>query len=313
MTNAKQNPPKRHHFVPKFLLRNWATADKKIVVYRKLATGKVVHDRVAAKGAGYEEDLYTFPGLGETATVVETKLWGPLDDNASKVVAKMMAPGGGNLTQEEMVWWSHFLVAMLLRNPESTKSLKQTAKVVWTSSGPKTQAEYDAHKGPNDPATLEEWLAADDPAGSEVLGVKLFQTLALNEKVAAFIGAMTWKVLSFTNTPAKLITSDRAIFASNGLAKENGQIILPLGPEHVFCAFHSKSFLAQLQQEDAAHLHDLVRKLMAARAQRYVYASNTKEHDFVGKWLGHEQTPSLGESLAQKWLDDPNLTKLSDG
>jgi hypothetical protein len=312
MTNAKQNPPKRHHFVPKFLLQNWATADEKIVVYRRLTSGKVVHDRVAAKGAGYEEHLYSFPQLGENVAVVETKLWGPQDDKASKLVAKMMASGGDELTEEEMVAWSHFLLGMLLRNPESTKSLKEVAQAVWASSGPKTQAQYEALKGPDDPATLEEWLAADDPAGGEVLGVKLFNTLTLNDNVCAFIRAMSWNVLSFHNTPGKLITSDRAIFASNGLAKPTGQIILPLGPEHVFCAFNDQSFLAKVQQEDASYLHDLVRKLMAVRARRYIYAATGKEHDFVAKWLGYEQVPSLGESLSKKWLADPDLAKLAE-
>ncbi len=310
MTNAKQNPPKRHHFVPKFLLQNWATADEKIVVYRRLPSGKVVHDRVAAKGAGYEEHLYTFPKLGKNATVVETKLWGPQDDGASKLVAKMIAGGGGDLAEEETLAWSRFLLGMLLRNPESTKTLKEVAQAVWSSSGPKTQAQYEAHKGPGDPDTLEEWLAADDPAGGEVLGVKLFNALSLNDKICAFIREMSWNILSFHNLPGKLITSDRAIFASNGWSKPTGQIILPLGPNHVFCAFNDQSFLAQLQQEDAAYLHDLVRKLMAVRARRYIYAATGKEHDFVEKWLGYEQIPSLGESLAKKWLVAPDLAKL---
>lgn len=311
MTNAKQNPPKRHHFVPKFLLANWARADKKIVVYRKLPTGKVVHDHVAAKGAGYEDHLYSFPKLGD-ATVVETKLLGPLDDHAAKLVAKMIQTGGQELEEPEMIWWSHFLVSMMLRNPESTKSLKQTAAAVWKASGPQTQEQYEKHKGPADPPTLEAWLAAEDPAADQILGVKLFNGLALNDNIAAFIRSMNWTVLTFTNTPQKLITSDRAIFSSNGLKKENGQIILPLGPDHLFCAFNDKGFLAKVQQEEAGLLLDLTRKLMAVRAQRFIYANSTKEHDFVDKWLGYEKVPSMGEALARKWLDDPILAKLKD-
>jgi hypothetical protein len=99
-----------------------------------------------------------------------------------------------------------------------------------------------------------------------------------------------------------LLTSDRAIFGSNGLKKRGGQLILPIGPRHLFCAFHDKSYQEEVEAMPAELLVDTARKLITVRAQSHVYANNMKEAEFVAKWLGYERVATLGEQLANGWL-----------
>lgn len=302
MTASKpQNPPKKHHYVPKFLLKQWTDVQGKLVVYRRLKTGKVVHDRVAAKGVGYEDDLYTFEELGPDATIVETKLMSPLDDKAGKILTSLIESGGHELTEPEMIWWSHFLLSLIIRTPESVKGLKEAALDMWSAPSAKIQADYDNLKGENDPPTFEEWVASDTGEGAHLLGVKLLNTLTMNKKVAAHIRSMSWSVVTLDKGLPSLLTSDRAIFSSNGIKKYGGQLILPIGPRHLFCAFNDKGYEAEVQSMPPEQIVDVARKLITVRAQHFVYANNTKETDFVTEWLGYEKVATLGEQLTKGW------------
>jgi hypothetical protein len=302
MSSSKpQNLPKRHHFVPKFLLKQWTDVQGKLVLYRRVPTGKVTKDRVSAKSVGCEDKLYTFEELGEHAAVIETKLMSPLDDKAGKIVASLIESGGHELTEPEMIWWSHFLLSMIMRTPESVKSLKAVAVEMWDAPNAKIQADYDNLKGENDPATFEEWAAADSPEGGQLLGVKLLNSLTMNKNVAEYIRGMSWSVMMIDKGLPPLLTSDRAIFSSNGLKKYDGQLIMPLGPRHMFCAFHDKDYEKEVQNMPAKLLVDTARKLITVRAQAHVYANNMKETEFVSKWLGYEKIASMGEQLANGW------------
>jgi hypothetical protein len=115
---------------------------------------------------------------------------------------------------------------------------------------------------------------------------------------------MSWSVSTIPKELPPLLTSDRAIFMSNGLKKYDGQLILPIGPRHLFCAFHDKSYEEEVQAMPADLLVDTARKLLAVRAQRHVYANNMKETEFVSKWLGYEKVATLGEKLANGWLTE---------
>jgi hypothetical protein len=85
------------------------------------------------------------------------------------------------------------------------------------------------------------------------------------------------------------------------LVKENGQLILPLGPRHFFAAFTHKEYAEQVMLSPADELVDMARKLATVRAQKFVYASTPHEKEFVAKWLAYEQVASIGETLAKGW------------
>jgi hypothetical protein len=298
---SQQNDPKRHHFVPRFYLEQWTNHEGKLARYGKLPNGKVTMDWRVPKSVGCEVDLYTFPELGEAAVAIEKGLLQKLDDRAAKVIQRMIDTNGEELSGGDMVWFSHFLLSLLVRNPESVAALKEAALAMWEAPTPQTQADYDNIKGPNDPATLEEWLEADSDIGGHQLGQTLLQSLMMNANVGEHLRRMHWHVCAVPPGSPPLLTSDRPLFSSNGLVKENGQLILPLGPRHFFAAFTHKEYAEQVMLSPADELVDMARKLATVRAQKFVYASTPHEKEFVAKWLAYEQVASIGETLAKGW------------
>ncbi|AYG95617.1 DUF4238 domain-containing protein [Brevundimonas naejangsanensis] len=304
MTAKPPNEPWRHHYVPKFLLQQWCNEEGKLAVYQKLPTGEVTVDWKVPKSVGFEPKLYTFPALGEAATSIETRLFGRLDTEAAKIVQRMIETGGEELEPDEKQWWSYFLLGMIIRGPESTRALKDAATEMWAAPDPKTQAEYEKRKGPDDPLTMEEWLiseAGSNERGGQQLGHRLLHSLVMHGGLAERILQMEWFVMVSHDDSEPFLTSDRPIFTSNGIGKENGQILLPIGPRHLFMAFWDRGFARDVTRSPVHHTIDLARKFVTVRAQKYVYASTADESEFVRSWFGYERVTSIGETLAANW------------
>lgn len=307
MTASKPpNKPWRHHYVPKFLLQQWSNPEGKVALYQKLPTGKVTVDWRVPKSIAFEPELYSFPALGEASATIETNLFGKLDDQAAKIVHRMIETGGDELCVEEMDWWSHFLLSLIIRGPESTRALKAAAAEIWAAPDPQTQADYEALRGPNDPPTVEAWLAeqaGSNDLGGQRLGHRILHSLVMHSSLAERIRQMKWYVWPTDRKSQPFLISDRPVFMSNGLGKESGQILMPLGPRHLFLAFYDESYARGVMQMPAEETVDMARKLMAVRAQKHVYASTTHEREFLKTWLGYEKVSSIGETLAANWAN----------
>lgn len=301
MTSIKPpNPPWRHHHVPKFLLQQWSNDQGEVAAYTRLDDGRIALDWKSPKSIGYVKHLYSFPELGEASTAVETSLLSKVDDRAAKIVQSMIETNGRELTITEMVWWSHFLLSLIIRNPESVAALKATALTLWSEPEPEVEARYQENRREGDPATYEAWLHDESAIGGPRLGQRLLHDLIMNSGVAEHIRQMNWQVYSVPEGYAPLLSSDRPLFSSNGIKKPSGQLILPIGPRHCFCAFNDDAYAAEVSAMPADELVDTTRKLITVRAKRHVYGSTEGEAGFLQKWLGYERVPSMGELLAAR-------------
>jgi hypothetical protein len=66
MTNSKtgsMNPPRKHHFVPSYYLKQWNGADSQLCEYKLVRPGKVVSKSTPSTATGFERDLYKIEGM----------------------------------------------------------------------------------------------------------------------------------------------------------------------------------------------------------------------------------------------------------
>jgi hypothetical protein len=57
------NPPRKHHYVPVFYLKQWAGGDGRLCQYRRVYDGKVAVNRKHPDATGYKVDLYKIDEL----------------------------------------------------------------------------------------------------------------------------------------------------------------------------------------------------------------------------------------------------------
>ena len=57
------NPPRDHHFIPAFYLKQWETGTEEKLIEYSLQYGKLISKTVGRKATGFQTDLYAFSDL----------------------------------------------------------------------------------------------------------------------------------------------------------------------------------------------------------------------------------------------------------
>jgi hypothetical protein len=115
----------RHHYVPQFLLREWATSGQ-IVAYRWLETArKVTEGNTSVVEACQVEDLNTFFGLPSGhREAPERDFWTPyIDTPAADAHRTILDKGLRSLSPRQCYAWAQFIVAFGVRTPETLRIL----------------------------------------------------------------------------------------------------------------------------------------------------------------------------------------------
>ncbi len=111
---------KKHHFVPRFILRQWTYDDTNLWLYLK-------HDiensprSASVADVGLEKNLYTSRGGDKS---VETEFFRKIDGNASAVIKKILENKKRQFGEEDKISLIHFVNTFHIRSPEFLNSMK---------------------------------------------------------------------------------------------------------------------------------------------------------------------------------------------
>jgi hypothetical protein len=116
----------RHHYVPRFLLSQWATDGKFVAYYFQAQAAKVIENaRASVASACQIRDLNTYfdvPVSGRDFP--ETAFFTPrVDTPAANALQVMVANGVRALTPEQRTDWARFIVSFGVRTPEALRQM----------------------------------------------------------------------------------------------------------------------------------------------------------------------------------------------
>jgi len=123
----------RHHYVPKFLLRRWATKGIFVGYCFDDASGKVIGNAKATVASACQiPDLNTYFGVhASQRDFPETGFFTPrVDTPAASALQVMMSKGVRALTPKQRTDWARLLVSFAVRTPETLRDMgpKETKK-----------------------------------------------------------------------------------------------------------------------------------------------------------------------------------------
>ena len=125
------NPPRDHHFIPAFYLKQWSGVDGKLFEYT-LRNGQLTAKCVGPRATGFQTDLYAFPELPPNlAQYLEAKFFDYADRMASNALARHLhgPPNGWN--PELLSAWSRFVIGIHLRHPDAIAELRAAVEAIW--------------------------------------------------------------------------------------------------------------------------------------------------------------------------------------
>jgi hypothetical protein len=119
---------KRHHFIPEFYLKSWATESGQLFVYQRNKNGEVNLRKGSAKSIAFEFDLYTLKSVADWLSVasdkIESQILSKIDNSAKVIHEKIVREGISSLTHNDKIAFSLFINSLIERNPKQLKKYR---------------------------------------------------------------------------------------------------------------------------------------------------------------------------------------------
>jgi hypothetical protein len=292
----------RHHYIPVFYLKQWVGGDRRLCEFSR-KWKDVKPRRTSPDGTGYVRGLYRLPNVpNDRADIVETKYMAQIDNDAAVALQLLLNPRQGlpDLTDKLKVHWARFLHCLTLRSPEYLNGIESLLKKRVDSPLEQYRADYEKQRKDTDPPTFDEFLVKFRANPLNTSAPRFIHHLIDNRAIITHLCQMPWNVVDFSNSPNLLLTSDRPIIMTNGLANPNGHIALPISPKQLFIAFSNSVGYQAVRRLPPKELIRRTNTLVVEQARDYVYGLSDASLSFVATRLGKRRpaTP-LEEGIFQ--------------
>lgn len=182
-------------------------------------------------------------------------------------------------TGTEKVSWTRFLMSLLYRTPEGVaRSVEMIRKYYEERSLERLRKVYVDLKRPEDPDTLEEYFKLNSADMTSRTTIRHPMDIIESERVREKIMGMRWELGSFKGLKHKLLTSDRPMVMTNGIAHHDSHIVVPLSPTHIFIATNTAEEAAKIKalSKDGQIIHILNDRIVR-QARKFAYGNNKSQ------------------------------------
>ena len=289
-----QNPPHRHHYIPRFYLREWTGPDAQLERYTKPIASKLEIKRVSTKAVGWWDDLYRAPENDpHKDQFLELGFFQNLDDRTARVLRKLNQTPIPTLSAEEISIWSTFLMSLMHRTPEGLAAYKESAARIYDETVPELRSRYAELREPDDPETVEEYEASlTDQDRERALMRNLVGAIA-NAKIGSFLNRLHWMALDRPDGFPDYLLSDDPLARTNGLKKPDGHIAIPVSPTRLAIGVYEEDFLAELRRMKPAELIASMNRSTVEGARHFVVAPDRRQTRFIANRFGANLRPGL--------------------
>jgi Protein of unknown function (DUF4238) len=275
----------KHHYIPKFYLKQWALTGGKLCEFRK-PREKVVDRMRDPDGTGYVRGLYTFDTHSPNEDFLERKFLLKADNDANLALEQLLALNV-NLPIPLRIAWARFLMTLLHRNPENIRRIREIVINELPSLMQDPLEEYGSLRRSHDPPTFDEYRAAVPKMDTERATIMLLQGVMDSKAVGSQLCGMIWTVVRINNPREPLLTCDCPLMTTDGIGHEHGHIVLPISPYALFVAVNNQrtldSLLEIIRRPDSVVIFN---EHIVSQALDYVYAKDNSQRQFVAERFG---------------------------
>ncbi|WP_165937953.1 DUF4238 domain-containing protein [Methylobacterium segetis] len=296
-----QNPPGRHHFVPVFYTKQWAFSDGRICEYSR---PRPRHDvikprRTHPAGTGWVDRLYELRGLsGPDAQAVEQLFMKPVDDAAAVVMRAFCSGRRVAFSTREMRAWARFMMSLMHRHPDDLEAFKEHFARGWRIVTPEMERDYRRRRRAHWPRDLQTYMDSVPDDQVERIGMSILVEMMNSEPINDHIVGMRWGALLYPNFRREVLTSDRPLVMTDGLAYPESLILMPIGPRAVFYAVNTPAMVQRLSSQDHNTFIEKLNERVVGQASRYVYAGSDAHLAFVQRHMSRTRPRPLVDQIA---------------
>ncbi len=276
---------RNHHFVPKFLLKEWTGPDRKLT-YFYWRPDDVLHvGRCGPGGVGAEEHLYSQRRTsGDMDPIIEIDVFSKIVDGPSAPVHQKLLAGQLNqLTDAEKKTWSNFLVAQMIRVPSMVQYLLDKGRQLMLQDIEGIEPP-DEIKGQLGELTLQQYLESDGSRLLDNAALRALQVIIESQTLnSVFLDAM-WAICDVSKSNLDLVIGDRPLL-QEGRMNEQYLFMLPLSPTTAFIATNESHVVLNLSAERVRNVVMTFNKEATHVADTHVYATNERQKSMIARYL----------------------------
>jgi len=159
---------------------------------------------------------------------------------------------------------------------------------------PELEAKFAERRGPQDPATFQEYMDSRGPEEFERWALTVAPTLIDHAWIGGLLNNMRWFVREITTDAGEFLTCDRPALMIDELEAPDSFV-----PKRLFVAVHNVETQRRIEARSPNEHVWAVNWLIAGRANDYVYARDDSLVDFVREYFGTRRRKSLFERLIE--------------
>jgi len=280
--------PNRHHYIPVFYLKQWTGSDGRLCEYSR------PHEVVRAKrkhpsATGYVDGLYSLPDAPpEQVQRIEKQLMRSVDDWAAKALSALLqdGPAPAQLDPRLALGWCRFLYSLIVRNPEHLELARQKMASLGPENLESIREDYPTLRTPADPVTFDEYKAKFALNPISIAAPTALPYLINSRRVARELASFIWITRPVLSAKRTILTSDRPIIMTNGLARSDAHIVIPISPRVLFIASRNEKTNDSINSMTTDEIVETTNNKVAEQAIKYVYGVDDTQLRFVANRLG---------------------------
>lgn len=297
--------PKKHHFIPQFLLAEWAVNDGKLWRFSRPYGSKIAKKLVSPAEIGYEPGLYKTAGLPQDyEQQFEKDFLSRVDDRAARAHKLLMRDEVFTWTTPSRSDWTRFIGSLFFRTPENLAAYKDAMAVLFSQDTPELRAAYLKDRPEDWPDTLNEAIATIAPDWIEQAAMEILRRLIDEGKRGERINGMVWTVGEM-NGGLEFLISDALFQHTTPFYGKGAYIVIPISPRRLFIATH-KDDDETLEMFKGIETNTIVRqvnKAIVSRASICVGATNVNQLAFVEEHFATEEYNTVIKGVARRYRD----------
>ncbi len=281
----------RHHYVPKFLLRQWSFEDEKRqrkipAFYWDARFGRLRRFAGGADAFCNQDALWELAGSHpDGRDALETNFFKKIDTSAARIVRKLTVRPQQKLTAQERFDFVVFLLSLEARRPRVVSLIKKQGSDFYRE-GFDTDQEITTllrKSGSNETVSA----AFERLSGAPIVdhALLLLQQLSQNERIVRKVSKYRWGTVHLAADQGKFVLGDRPLVRINATDNEQNLWALPLSPTTAFFASSTSDVEASLKSRSVKQIRNLLNSDSAMQCDRYVFCSEANNLDWLERRL----------------------------
>lgn len=290
--------PRKHHYVPEFFIRLWASGQNEVWCYRRLHKS-IDRKRKPPSAIGFEVDLYALQGNDPANRQwIESGFMQRLDSRAALAMKEIIATGRRPALGTVASDWARFVMSLISRSPARVREISGIAEArEYRGDADALEARYQAMRGDDWPATGADYLATiRDRRFDDDLGRLVVKRLCDAPRIGELIVNMAWGVRDLIDSKLSLLLSDQPV-TFGSFNTPDAVIVMPLGPRSIFIAHRSRERLALMMLIPERDLVETLNRKVVDQARSVVIALDRSHEALIDeRFMPNAIEPAAGES-----------------